>query len=103
MGTMESVAKLKPKISLCFKDVQNNKHNFQVDVSILENFTAHTILNIVKLTNHLCKMPSFFVQVTNNALTSMELKVVCPVTNMNINKDADDVVSQHYSIHTISS
>ena len=93
MGTMESVAKLKPKISLCFKDVQNNKHNF----------TAHKILSIVKLANHLCKMQSFFVKVTNNALTSMELKEVCPVTNMNINKDADDVVSQHYSIHTISS
>ena len=103
MGTMESVAKLKAKISLCFKDIKNNKHNFQVDVSILENFTAHKILSIVKLANHLCKMQSFFVKVTNNALTSMELKEVCPVTNMNINKDADDVVSQHYSIHTISS
>ena len=40
-------------------------------------------------------MPSFFVKVTNNVVTNMALKEVNAATNMNINKDADDVVSQH--------
>ena len=61
MGTTESVTTRKPKISFCFKDTESNKHNFQVDVSILENITGHTVLNKVKLAKHLCKMPSFFV------------------------------------------
>ena len=39
-------------------------------------------------------MPSFFVKITNNAVASMALKEVNPVTNMNTYKDADDVISQ---------
>ena len=95
IGTMESVATSKPNISFCFKDIDDNKHNFQVDASILENFTGHTVLNKVKLTKHLCKMPSLFVKATNNIVTSMALKYVNAVTNMNINKDAVYIVSQH--------
>ena len=90
MGTIESVSKM----SFSFNNIENNKYNFQVGVSILENFTGHTVLNKLKLTKHLCKMPSFFVKVTNNVVTSMALEVNA-VTNMNINKDSDDVVSQH--------
>ena len=95
MGTMENVPTSKSNISFCFKDIVNNKHIFQVDASILENFTGHTVLNKVKLAKHLCKMPSFFVKVANNVVTSMALKEVNAVTNMNINKDADYFVSQH--------
>ena len=60
MGIMESVATSKPKISFCFEDIENKKHNFQVDASILENFTCHKVLNKVKLAKLLCKMPWFF-------------------------------------------
>ena len=47
MGTKESVTTSKPKF--CLKDIENNKHNFQVDASILENFIGHKVLNQVKL------------------------------------------------------
>ena len=49
MGTMESVTTSKPKISVYLKDLENNKHNIQVDASILESFVGHTVLNKVKL------------------------------------------------------
>ena len=95
MGTMENVATSKPNISFCLKDIDNNKHNFQLHASILENFTGHTVLNKVKLAaKHLCRMPSFFVKATNNIVTSMALEEVNAVTNMNINKDSHYVVSQ---------
>ena len=60
MGTMESVTTSKPNISFYFKDIESNKQ-FQVDASVLVNFTGHAVLNKVKLAKHLCKMPSFFV------------------------------------------
>ena len=47
MGTKEGVKTSKPKF--CLKDIENNKHNFQVDASILENFIGHRVLNQVKL------------------------------------------------------
>lgn len=65
------------------KDIKSNKNNFKVDSSILENFTGHTALNKAKLAKHLCKI-----------VTSIDFKEINLVTNMGINKDADDFVSQ---------
>ena len=49
MGTKECATTSKPNILFCFKDTENNKYNFQVDASVLENLTGHTFLNKVKL------------------------------------------------------
>ena len=93
MGTMESVTTSKPKMSFCFKDMEN-RNNFKVDASILENFTVHTVLNKVNSAKHFCKMPSFFVKVSNNVVTRMKSNEVNPATHMHNNKDTD-VASQH--------
>lgn len=66
----------------------------KVDASILENFTVHTVLNKVNSAKHFCKMPSFFVKVSNNVVTRMKSNEVNPATHMHNNKDTD-VASQH--------
>ena len=95
MGTKEGVKTSKPKF--CLKDIENNKHNFQVDASILENFIGHRVLNQVKLAKLAVSLQIaiIFVKVTDIVVTIIELKEVNPVTNMDINKDADDIISQH--------
>ena len=65
------------------KDIKSNKNNFKADSSILENFTGHTVLNKAKLAKHLCKI-----------VTSIDFKEINLVTNIGINKDTDDFVSQ---------
>ena len=93
MGTMESVTTSKPKMSFCFKDMEN-RNNFKVDASILEKFTEHTVLNKVNSAKHFCIFFSFFVKVSNNVVTTMKSNEVNPATHMHNNKDTD-VASQH--------
>ena len=93
MGTMESVTTSKPKMSFYFKDMED-RNNLQVDASILEKFTEHTVLNKVKSAKHFSKIPSFFVKVSNNVVTRMKPNEVNPATHMHNNKDTD-VVSHH--------
>ena len=59
MGTMEFATTSLPDISFCFESIENNKYNFQVDASVLESLTEHTVLNKPKLGKHLCKIPLF--------------------------------------------
>ena len=97
MGARESATTLRTNISRCVKNIENDNHNFQNGASLLENFTWQANLYKLKIeiSKPFCKMSPFFIKVTNNVVTIMELKEVSFITNMSISKDADDVVSQH--------
>ena len=82
MGTIDSVTTIKTKIGFCSKDLQNTKHDLEAEAILLENFTGHTVVNMLKLAMHLCKMPPFLLKHdAKNIVTSMEVHDVI-VTNM---------------------